>query len=69
MSRKTDWGAMMRTGLGRMRMAPETFWSMTPREFAAAVEGAEGRQAAPMGRGRLLELMAAYPDRPKGRRP
>jgi uncharacterized phage protein (TIGR02216 family) len=68
MSRKTDWQALMRTGLGRLRMAPETFWAMSPREFAAAVEGATGRQAAPMGRGRLLELMAAHPDKPKGPR-
>lgn len=36
----------MRTGLGLLHLAPAILWSMTPREFAAAVEGALGSQVA-----------------------
>ena len=67
MSRAVDWDALMRVGLGRLRLAPETFWAMSPREFAAAVEGALGTAAAPMTAGRLRDLMAAYPDETKER--
>jgi uncharacterized phage protein (TIGR02216 family) len=65
MSRRADWAALMRLGLGRLRLAPKTFWSMTPREFAAAVEGA-GLTRGPAGalpRERLDALMRAHPDR------
>lgn len=64
MSGRTDWRALMRVGLGRLRLAPETFWAMTPVEFAAAVEGLTGAAAtaAPLGRARLEALMAAHPD-------
>lgn len=65
MSRKTDWAALMRLGLGRLRIAPRTFWTMTPREFAAAVEGAglARRAAGTMPRDRLEAMMRAHPDR------
>jgi uncharacterized phage protein (TIGR02216 family) len=32
----------MRAGLGVLRLSPEVLWLMTPREFAAALEGALG---------------------------
>ena len=55
----------MRTGLGLLHLAPAVLWSMTPREFAAAVEGALGPQAAhgPIDRRTLDELIARYPDK------
>lgn len=60
-----DWQALMRLGLGALRLPPEVFWAMTPGELMLALEGAGvlpigGR--APMGAARLAELMAAFPD-------
>jgi uncharacterized phage protein (TIGR02216 family) len=55
----------MRTGLGLLHLTPAVLWSMTPREFAAAVEGALGPQAAqgPIDRRTLDDLIARYPDK------
>ena len=54
----------MRTGLGLLHLAPAVLWSMTPREFAAAVEGALGLHAVhgPIDRHTLDDLIARYPD-------
>ncbi len=54
------WGALMRLGLGVLRLGAEEFWAMTPRELAAAA----GLIGAPMsmGRGDLAALMTQYPD-------
>jgi uncharacterized phage protein (TIGR02216 family) len=54
----------MRTGLGLLHLPPAVLWSMTPREFAAAVEGALGPRAAqaPLDRRTLDDLIARYPD-------
>jgi len=54
----------MRTGLGLLHLAPAVLWSMTPREFAAAVEGTLGPQPAqgPIERRTLDDLIARYPD-------
>lgn len=62
-----DWDALMRLGLGVLRLSPEAFWSLSPRELARAVEGAAGREAgpAPLTRDGLARLMVAYPDRPR----
>jgi uncharacterized phage protein (TIGR02216 family) len=64
-----DWPGLMRLGLGALRLAPEAFWSMTPGELRLALEGAglvPVAGAGPMGRHRLAELMAAFPDGPDG---
>lgn len=54
----------MRIGLGVLRLPPSILWSMTPREFAAALEGALG--PAPghdtMNRTTLAHLMNLFPD-------
>jgi uncharacterized phage protein (TIGR02216 family) len=54
----------MRIGLGVLRVAPAVLWSMTPREFAAALEGALGPAAGQdtIDRPSLASLMARYPD-------
>jgi uncharacterized phage protein (TIGR02216 family) len=54
----------MRTGLGLLHLTPAVLWSMTPREFAAAVEGALRPQAThgPIDRRTLDDLIARYPD-------
>ena len=58
------WDEAMAAGLGNLRLPPQIFWAMTPRELDAALRGAFGLafQAAPMSRGDLSALMAAYPD-------
>jgi uncharacterized phage protein (TIGR02216 family) len=44
-----------------LRLSPEQFWRMTPRELAYAIEAASGR-SAPLDRNALAQLMARYPD-------
>lgn len=57
------WDEVMRFGLGVLRLAPQDFWAMTPRELAAAHRGLTGGSAlAAPGRAELIELMAAFPD-------
>jgi uncharacterized phage protein (TIGR02216 family) len=53
----------MRFGFGTLRLGPRDFWGLTPRELAAAIEGASGRtHADPPPRAALDRLMAAFPD-------
>lgn len=57
------WADVMGFGLGTLRLAPQAFWAMTPREIAAAHEGLAGRgRAAPLGRDALDALIARHPD-------
>jgi uncharacterized phage protein (TIGR02216 family) len=44
-----------------LRLAPETFWRMTPRELAHAIRAVRGH-ATPLGRDDLARLMARFPD-------
>lgn len=55
----------MTAGLGILRLAPAHFWSMTPRELAAALAGIAPQHfyATPPTRSDLAELMARFPDR------
>jgi uncharacterized phage protein (TIGR02216 family) len=73
MGEPVDWPGLMRLGLGALRLPPDVFWSMTPGEFRRALEGAGlvpiGGGARSMDRGRLAELMAAFPDRRAGASP
>jgi uncharacterized phage protein (TIGR02216 family) len=54
----------MEAGLGSLRLPPQMFWAMTPRELDAALRGAFGppRQAGAMSRAELSALMDFYPD-------
>lgn len=52
----------MRLALGRLGWSPAAFWQATPRELAAALEGAFGRMGGAVDRPMLERLMAAYPD-------
>lgn len=54
----------MRIGLGVLHLPPTVLWSMTPREFAAALEGALGPSPGhdALDRASLANLMARYPD-------
>ncbi|HUF56383.1 MAG TPA: rcc01693 family protein [Thermohalobaculum sp.] len=64
MSERVDWCGLMRVGLGLMRMPPEVFWGMTPREISRALEGAGLAPvgAAALRRGDLDALIARFPD-------
>lgn len=58
------WKAVLKMGLCRMRLAPKTFWAMTPIELAiaAGVHGPAGGGDA-LGRRTLEALMQRFPDR------
>jgi uncharacterized phage protein (TIGR02216 family) len=55
------WREAIGFGLGVLKLPPEQFWRMTPRELAYAIETASGR-SAPLTRAALKQLMARYPD-------
>ncbi len=55
----------MALGFGVLRLSPAHFWSMTPREIAAALDGVLGRDrasATPPTRHDLAALAARFPD-------
>jgi len=52
----------MAFGFGVLRLSPDAFWRMTPRELALAIEGIAGPRAEPPGRDTLLALMRRFPD-------
>ena len=58
-----DWPVLMRAGMRGLGLRPEEFWALTPAELQLLLGESSG--AAPMGRARLDELLAAYPDRIK----
>jgi uncharacterized phage protein (TIGR02216 family) len=45
-----------------LRLAPDDFWRMTPRELACAAEALFGRGGAPLDRATFAQLMTRYPD-------
>jgi len=55
------WRQAIGFGLGVLRLPPEQFWRMTPRELTHAIEAVRGR-GAPLDRGAMAELMTRYPD-------
>jgi uncharacterized phage protein (TIGR02216 family) len=59
--RPFPWKQAIGFGLGVLRLSPDDFWRMTPRELAYAIESVTGR-AAPLDRCALSELMKRYPD-------
>jgi uncharacterized phage protein (TIGR02216 family) len=59
--RPFPWKQAIGFGLGVLKLPPEQFWRMTPRELACAIEAVTGR-AAPLGRDGLTALMKRYPD-------
>ncbi|MFL9502467.1 phage tail assembly chaperone [Rhodopseudomonas sp. P1] len=56
------WAEAMQLGLGVLRLPPDQFWRMTPRELAAAITGLRGGATPPLGRAAFAELMRRYPD-------
>jgi uncharacterized phage protein (TIGR02216 family) len=52
----------MAAGLGLLRLSPRTFWSMTPRELAAALSVLSQPTQSPPARAGLVALMRRFPD-------
>lgn len=52
----------MRFGLGRLRLPPDHFWALTPRELAAAASAYQPAGAPPLDRGSFAALAALFPD-------
>jgi uncharacterized phage protein (TIGR02216 family) len=54
----------MEAGLGRLGLAPDVFWRMTPRELDAALTGrfGTGVSASAPTRVELQDLMQTFPD-------
>lgn len=61
------WDEAMSFGLGRLRLSPDAFWSMTPRELARAMRAFIGEQGEAPQRAELERLMATFPDGGKRR--
>lgn len=59
--RPFPWKQAIGFGLGVLRLPPDAFWRMTPRELSCAIEAVTGR-TPPLDRGALAELMKRYPD-------
>lgn len=56
------WKDTMRFGLGVLRLSPEAFWKMTPRELASAWGAVMGERSGPLDRRSLENLMEHFPD-------
>jgi len=56
------WPQALAIGLGVLRLSPEQFWKMTPRELAAALRGLYG-DAMPLDRATFDALRERFPDR------
>jgi uncharacterized phage protein (TIGR02216 family) len=52
------WKVAIGFGLGVLKLPPEAFWRMTPRELAAV----RGRTVSSLPRAGLDELMRRFPD-------
>jgi uncharacterized phage protein (TIGR02216 family) len=57
------WEAAMQFGFGVLRLAPDAFWRMTPRELAQAVIAVRGVATMPITRAGMDRLMRQFPDR------
>ena len=55
-----DWPALMRVGIHGLGLRPDEFWRLSPAELLMML--GQGATSAPMGRARLEELAAAFPD-------
>jgi uncharacterized phage protein (TIGR02216 family) len=63
MTRKPfPWDEAIGFGLGILRLSPDAFWKMTPRELALAIRAVTGRTGQPFARGAFDALMTRFPD-------
>jgi uncharacterized phage protein (TIGR02216 family) len=52
----------MRFGFGVLRLSPDAFWRMTPRELAQAIIAVRGQGSLPIERAELNALIKRFPD-------
>jgi uncharacterized phage protein (TIGR02216 family) len=60
--RPFPWDEAMAFGLGTLRLSPDAFWRMTPRELAAAVRAVRGHVSPPFERAAFADLLMRFPD-------
>ena len=63
--RPFPWAEAMAFGFGVLRLSPDAFWRMTPRELAHAIAAVRGRALVPIDRADLDRLMQQFPDEEK----
>lgn len=56
------WNEAISFGLGVLRLPPDSFWRMTPRELALAIEAIRGGASASLDRESMAHLMRRFPD-------
>ena len=56
------WDQAMRVGLGLLRLSPDAFWAMTPRELDHAARAVLPAGPRPPARTALEALMRRFPD-------
>ncbi len=61
MTRPFPWEEAIGFGLGILRLSPQAFWAMTPRELALAIRAVSGG-TAPLRRDDFERLMQRFPD-------
>jgi len=57
------WKQVIGFGLGVLRLSPDAFWRMTPRELSYAIEAVTGVTDGPFERADFEGLMRLFPDR------
>ena len=58
------WKQAIGFGFGVLRLSPDAFWRMTPRELAAAMEAVLGPGEAALDRASFTALRTRFPDAP-----
>ena len=56
------WDRTIGIGLGVLRLSPDAFWRMTPREFALALGAVAGPVLPGLPRRDFADLMRRFPD-------
>jgi uncharacterized phage protein (TIGR02216 family) len=56
------WERVIGLGLGPLRLSPDAFWRMTPREFSFALRALAGAASEPLDRPSFDALRARFPD-------
>jgi uncharacterized phage protein (TIGR02216 family) len=62
MAERFPWQAAFVFGFAVMRLSPQEFWAMTPRELAAAMRAFGHGVHAPPGRAEMEKMIQAFPD-------